>query len=93
MKHTPTQINFEYEGTKDCLEFTPDSLKETEKKYGVKLYLDSRVDWGKTWMDASVYIHGDRHIVNLVCMKLIVWQHYQKIRDGILFAYPAEDMK
>lgn len=70
-----------------------DIMKSMEKKYGVKLYLDSRVDWGKTWMDASVYIHGDRHIVNLVCMKLIVWQHHQKIRDGILFAYPAEDMK
>ena len=37
MKHTPTQINFEYEGQKFCLEFTADSLKEAEKKYGLKL--------------------------------------------------------
>lgn len=37
MKHKNTQINFEYEGAKYCLEFTPDSLKETEKKYGLKL--------------------------------------------------------
>lgn len=68
-------------------------MKAAEKRYGVKLYLDSKVDWGKTWMDSSVYIHGDRHVVNLVCMKLIVWQHNQKIRDGILYAYPAEEMK
>lgn len=70
-----------------------DIIKNAEKRYGVKMYIDSCVDWGKTWMDASVYIHGDRHIVNIVCMKLIVWQHNRKIRDGILYAYPAEEMK
>lgn len=70
-----------------------DIMDAAEKRYGVKLYLDSKVDWGKTWMDCSVYIHGDRHVVNLVCMKLIVWQHTQKIRDGILYAYPASELK
>lgn len=78
---------------KQAYEALLEIMKNAEKRYGVKMYLDSRVDWGKTWMDSSVYIHGDRHVVNLVCMKLIVWQHMQKIRDGILYAYPAEEIK
>ncbi|MBL5840892.1 hypothetical protein [Enterobacter asburiae] len=78
---------------KEAYEALLEIMSAAEKRYGVKLYLDSRVDWGKTWMDSSVYIHGDRHVVNLVCMKLIVWQHNRNIRDGILYAYPATEIK
>ena len=65
-----------------------------EKRFNTKLYLDSRVGIGKSWLESCVYIHGDRNVVNLVCLKLITWQHNNLPRGNqyLLYAYPAEDM-
>ena len=66
-----------------------------EKRFNTKLYLDSKIEFGKSWLETKVYIHGDRNVVNLVCLKLINWQH-RNLPPGkqyMLYAYPAEDME
>lgn len=63
-----------------------------EKRYDTKVYIDSECEIGKHWTDTKVYLHGERRFVDLVCMKLITWQHrYLKLCDHYLFAYPIEE--
>lgn len=70
-------------------------IKECEKKYDTKIYIDSHVGFAANWMDSKVYLHGDRNVVNIVCLKLVVWQHNRgtKRGGGCLYAYPVEELK
>lgn len=68
-----------------------DIMNEVGKRHGSKMYLDSVCDFGVSWTDTKVYIHGDRNVVNLVCIRLIAWQHkHLGPCDHYLYAYPAE---
>ena len=69
-------------------------MLDAEKRYSTKLYLDSHVEFGKSILETCVFIHGDRNVVNIVCLKLINWQHrhYHRGWEYMLYAYPAEDL-
>lgn len=89
----PSSLSKDISVCKVSFEALKEIMKNAEKRFNTKLYLDSQVQIGKSWLDTVVYIHGERNVVNLVCMKLIVWQHNNlKAGDCYLYAYPAEDI-
>lgn len=87
-------ISSENSVCKEAFEALKSIMATAEKRYNTKLYLDSRVDIGKSWLESCVYIHGDRNVVNLVCLKLVNWQlrNFKPGYEYLLYAYPAEDM-
>lgn len=70
-------------------------ISESEKKYNCKLYIDSAVGSMQNWLQVSVFIHGDRNVVNIVAIKIMSWQHNHLAawENHYVYVYPAEDME
>ncbi|QGZ16263.1 hypothetical protein Hena1_00870 [Erwinia phage Hena1] len=69
-------------------------ILEAEERYGEKVYVDTISECGKRWVNVNVYLHGERHIINLIIIKMVNWQNKNvKAWDCKLYVYPAEERR
>ena len=69
-------------------------IGDMEKRFDTKIYIDSECEFGKSWTDTRVFLHGEKKYVDLVCLKLVAWQHRNLGPcDHYLYAYPVGERK
>lgn len=68
-------------------------IAEAESRYGTKLYVDTIPGSARSWLNVTVFLHGDRNVVNMVALKMMMWQH-RNLRSwerSYLYIYPAAE--
>ncbi len=72
-----------------------DIIKRAEERYSTTITIEEDLGSTTSWLDDKVYLVGDRNVVNIVCLRLINWQHRRGYfpRHGFLYVLPAEERK